>query len=152
MTNRCSNHWIPYLCRNKRLKCLRQPCKLIMSIGNTENRAAHWNLNTLRNRDNLNRKITQLVQLTNLINVVNILTHCIIKYSLVLCNYLILWTIEEILIELINKPVLNKHLQTKVYNLWPTIYTALTWSVIRYRFSHTRIQHFTMNCLIKILK
>ena len=121
MTYCCSNHRVPKLGRNKRLKRLWKPCKIWMCVCDCEEWYMHWTHSTLRKCINLNRKKSKVVKLRYSRTVA--LSHSILNNTCIFLYYLILRTTEEIAIPTIDKMLFDECLITMNHYFWPHIYS-----------------------------
>ena len=147
-----ADHRVPHFGGNEGFQSLSKPRKIGVGVGDAENRAVHRHEGALRQGEDLNGEVTQLVQVADLVRVADALAHGILHVEHVLIDHLVFVTGEEILLEVVDEPGLTESLETEVDHFGPPVDTAHSRSEIADGFRHPLGNHFGMDCLIEILK
>ena len=152
VTDSGTHHRIPHLSRNQGFKSLTEPSEIRVGVRDAEDRAMDRDDDTLRERNHLNRQITQTMELLNLLIVTETLSECVVHNPGILCDHLFLGLIEEVLVEVVNKPGLAECLETEVHNPIPSVNSRRARGEVTDRLGHTGVQHFSVDRLVEIDK
>jgi hypothetical protein len=147
-----TDHRVPHFGGNQGLQRLTKPSKIRVGVGDTEDRTMNRNNHTFRKRNHFNREIAQTMELLNLLVVTEPLSECVVHNPGILCDYLFLGFVEEVLVEVVNKPGLAECLETEVHNPIPSVNSGRARGEITDRLSHTGVKHLAMDRLVEVFK
>ena len=152
VADRGADHRVPEFSGNQGLQGLTEPGEVRVGVGDAENRAVDGNLGAFRERDNLNRQVSELVEIADFLEVADTGAHGLLHVVLVLVDHLFLRSVEEVLVEVVDEERLAECLQPEVHDLVPPVHTAHARREIGHGFGHTLGQHFGMDRLVEILE
>jgi hypothetical protein len=147
-----TDHRIPHLGGNQGFKSLTEPSEIRVGVRDAEDGAMDGDDDTLRERDHLNRQVTQSVEVANLVVVTEAFSEGIIHDTGVLGDNLILWLVEEVFLEIVNEPGLTECLEAEIHDTIPSFNSGRARSKITDRLGHTGVKHLAVNRLVKVFK